>query len=332
MTVLTDLPVRFCGTGAYVPEEVLDNQYFVDRLDTTDEWIRTRSGILERRRAAPEETTSTMAAEAAKRALEQAGLSPQDLGVIICATATGDCQFPATATFVQRHLGADGVPAFDVGAACAGFLYATSVAASMLSSGGCKYALVIGAELLTRFVDSEDRATVVLFGDAAGAAVLGPAEEPHQKILYCDIGCKGEGADLIWVPAGGSKLPASEMTVAERLHFMRMKGREVYKFAVTKMHALIDNALAVTGLKPDDLKLVIPHQSNLRIIESARERLGLPREKIAINIDRYGNTSSASVIVSLDEGLRDGTLQKGDIVLLVAIGAGLVWGTAVVRL
>jgi len=353
MTVMRDLPVRFCGTGAYVPEEVLDNQYFIDRLDTTDEWIRTRSGIRERRRAAPEETTSTMAAEAGRRALEQAGLSANDLGVIICATATGDCQFPATATFVQKHLGVDGIPAFDVGAACAGFLYATAIGASMLSAGSCKYALVIGAELLTRFVDPEDRATVVLFGDAAGAAVLGPADKPQQKILYCDIGCKSEGVELIRIPAGGSRLPASKMTVEERLHYMQMRGREVYKFAVTKLHELIDmqmrgrevykfavtklhelidNALAVTGLKPDDLKLIIPHQSNLRIIESARERLGLPREKVAVNIDRYGNTSSASVIVTLDEGLRDGTLQRGDIVLLVAIGAGLVWGTAVVRL
>jgi 3-oxoacyl-[acyl-carrier-protein] synthase-3 len=316
----------------YVPDEVLDNQHFINYLDTTDEWIRTRSGILERRRVAPNESTSTMAAEAAKRALEAAGLAPTDLGLIVCATATGDCQFPATATFVQHALGADGVPAFDVNAACAGFLYGLCVGASMLSAQACKYALVIGAETLTRFVDPEDRATIVLFGDAAGAAILGPAENPDQSILYCDMGTDGSRAELIWVPAGGSRLPASQMTVAERLHFMRMKGREVYKFAVTKLQELIDNALTVTGLKPEDLKLVIPHQSNLRIIESARERLGLPPEKVAINIDRYGNTSAASVIMGLDECIRDGTLQRGDIVLMVGIGAGLTWGTAVVRL
>ncbi len=332
MATMRDLPVRFCGTGMYVPQEVLDNQHFVNYLDTTDEWIRTRSGIRERRRVAPNESTSTMAAEASRRALEAAGLSAKDLGIIVCATATGDCQFPATATFVQHALGADGVPAFDVNAACAGFLYGLCVAASMLNARACEYALVIGAETLTRFVDPEDRATIVLFGDAAGAAVLGPAENAGQSILYCDMGTDGSRAKLIWVPAGGSRLPASQMTVAERLHFMHMRGREVYKFAVNKLQELIDNALNVTGLKPEDLKLVIPHQSNLRIIESARERLGLPSEKVAINIDRYGNTSAASVIMGLDEGIRNGTLQRGDIVLMVGIGAGLTWSTAVVRL
>lgn len=332
MTSMRDLPIRFCGTGRYLPQEVLDNKYFADYLDTTEEWIRTRTGILERRRAAADETTSTMAARAARSALENAGVSANELGVIICATATGDCPFPATAAFIQRELGADGVAAFDISAACAGFLHGTCVAAGLMTAKACKYALVVGAETLTRFVDPEDRGTVVLFGDAAGAAVLGPSTNPQQSILYCDMGCKGSGAELIWVPAGGSRLPASEMTVAERLHFMRMKGREVYKFAVTKIQELIDNALKETGLKPDNLKLVIPHQSNRRIIESARERLGLPPEKVAVNIDRYGNTSAASVIISLDEALRDGTLQRGDIVLMVAIGAGLTWSTAVVRL
>jgi 3-oxoacyl-[acyl-carrier-protein] synthase-3 len=316
----------------YVPKEVLDNKYFAERLDTSDEWIRTRSGILERRRCAPEESTSSMSTEAARRAIEMAGIAPTDLGLIVCATATGDYQFPATAAFIQHALGAEGVPAFDVNAACAGFLYGLCVGGSMLAAGAGEYALVIGAETLTRFVDPEDRATVVLFGDAAGAAVLGRSTGGEQSILYCDMGSDGSRAKLIWVPGGGSKLPTSQMTVDERLHFMHMKGREVYKFAVTKLQELIDNALTVTGLKPDDLKLVIPHQSNLRIIESARERLGLPPEKVAINIDRFGNTSAASVIMSLDEGLRDGTLQRGDLVLMVGIGAGLTWSTAVIRL
>ena len=192
--------------------------------------------------------------------------------------------------------------------------------------------LVVGAEILTRSADPQDRTTIVLFGDAAGAAVLERSSSASQGILYYDMGCDGTRAEHIWVPAGGSWLPTSETTVAERLHYIRMKGREVYKFAVIKLQQLIDHALEATNLTPDDLKLVIPHQSNLRIIESARVRMGLPKEKVAINIDRYGNTSAASVILSLDEARRDGTLQAGDIVLLVAIGAGLTWSTMIIRL
>ncbi len=326
------LPIRFCGTGSYVPEFVLTNRHFADYLDTSDEWIVTRTGIRERRRAAPDECTSTMAVKASQRALEDAGLSARDIDVIVCATATGDCPFPATAAFVQAALGAANVPAFDVSAACAGFLHASTVAAGLLTSGLHRHALVIGAETLTRYTDPEDRATVILLGDAAGAAVLSEAVNPDQAILYCEMGCDGTGAKLIWVPAGGSRLPTSEATVAERLHYMHMRGREVYRFAVKKMQELINNALAATGLTPDDLKLVIPHQSNLRIIESVREKMGLPREKVSVSIDRYGNTSAASVITGLDEARRDGTLQAGDLVLMVAIGAGLTWATMIVRL
>ncbi len=330
--MMEPLPIAFCGTGRYLPDEVLSNQHFADYLDTSDEWIVSRTGIRERRRAAPGECTSTMAAKASELALQDAGLTIRDIDIIICATATGDCPFPATATFVQAALGAENIPAFDVSAACAGFVHGTTVASGMLSSGMFERALVIGAETLTRYVDPQDRRTVILFGDGAGAAVLARSTDPRQAILYWDLGCDGTRAEHIWIPAGGSRLPTSEMTVAERLHFMHMRGREVYKFAVTKMQSLIDNALSTTGLSPADLKLVIPHQSNLRIIESVRERMGLEREKIAINIDRYGNTSAASVIMSLDEARRDGTLQRGDLVLLIAIGAGLTWGTMIVRL
>jgi len=326
------LPIRFCGTGMYVPKEVLTNQHFVDYLDTSDEWIVTRTGIRERRKAAPGEYTSTMGVKAAQNALDDAGLSASDIDLIICTTATGDCPFPATAAFIQAALGAGNVPAFDVVAACAGFLHGTIAAAGLLNSGLYERALVIGAETLTRYVDAEDRRMVVLFGDGAGAAVLSRSANPEQAILYCDMGCDGTLAKLIWLPAGGSRLPASQMTVAERLHYMHMRGREVYKFAVNKMLELITNALAATGLTPQDLKLVIPHQSNLRIIESVREKIGLDREKMAVNIDRYGNTSAASVIMSLDEARRDGTLQPGDIVLMVAIGSGLTWSTMIVRL
>ena len=325
-------PVRFCGTGAYVPEHVISNQYFTDYLDTSDEWIVTRTGIHERRRAAPDESTSTLAAKAAKQALEDAGTTAEEIDVVICATATGDHPFPSTAGMVQHALGASNAAAFDVGAACAGFLYATSIAAGLLHSGIHKRALVIGAETLTRFTDMEDRRMAILFGDGAGAAVMAKAVTPGPAILYCHLGCDGSRAKDIWLPAGGSALPASSTTVAERLHYMKMRGREVYKFAVVKLRQLVDTALKETNLTPDDLKLVIPHQSNLRIIESVRMRMELPKEKVAVNIDRYGNTSAASIIMALDEARRDGTLKTGDLVLMMAIGAGLTWGTMIVRL
>ncbi|MEK7757372.1 MAG: beta-ketoacyl-ACP synthase III [Planctomycetota bacterium] len=326
------LPIRFSGTGAYVPAEVVPNQHFVDYLDTTDEWIVSRTGIRERRKASPSECTSTMAVEAARKALDNAGMTADDIDVIVCATATGDCPFPATATFVQEALGGRLTPAFDVGAACAGFIYATTVGAGLLGSGLYEHALIIGAETLTRYIDPQDRTTCVILGDGAGAAVISRAKNPEQAILHCEMGCDGTRTKQIWVPAGGSRLPASSTTVAERLHYMKMRGRDVYKFAVVKMQELIDRAFEATGLTPDDLKLVIPHQSNLRIIESVREKMGLPLEKVAINITRYGNTSAASIPMALDEARRNGTLNSGDVILLLAIGAGLTWGCMVIRL
>ena len=324
-------PIRLLGTGSYVPSGVRDNQYFTNYLDTSDEWIVSRTGIRERRVAAPDEAASDLGIHAARRAIEDAHLSPDDIDVLICATATGDHQFPATASFIQNGIGAQNIPAFDVGAACAGFLYGAVVATGLLSSGLYRRALVIGTEALTRFADDEDRGTVVLFGDAAGAAIFERSHEAEGKVLHCNMGCDGSKADYIIAPAGGSRLPASETTVAERMHFLRMRGREVYKFAVAKMKELIDTALEQTGLPAEDLKLVIPHQSNLRIMESAREKLGLPREKMVVNIDRYGNSSAASVIVGLDEARKTGVVQPGDIVLMLGIGAGLTWGAMLLR-
>lgn len=325
-------PIRLRGTGVYYPERVVDNKHFADYLDTSDEWIVTRTGIHERRWAPKGEQTSTLAARAASAALDNAGLTIKDIDLILVATATGDCPFPATATFVHAILGAGNIPAFDIGAACAGFLYAVDLAASMIAAGRYRNVLVIGAETLSRYGDPEDRSTVILFGDAAGAAVLGPTDDERQGILHVENGCDGTKAELIWLPAGGSRLFASANTVAERLHYMHMRGREVFKFAVVKMGELIDRAMETTGLTAGDLKMLIPHQSNLRIIESFRERMGLPPEKVAVNIDRFGNTSSASVVLSLDEGWRNGTLKPGDHVMLLAIGAGLVWSTMVWRL
>lgn len=320
------------GTGRYIPKEAVSNEHFEKYLDTSDEWIVTRTGIKTRHKAAPDETTATLATNAAKLAIEDAGLTVTDIDLIICATATGDYPFPATATIIQSALGAEGVPAFDINAACAGFLVGSVTAAGYVSSGMYKHVLVVGAETLTRFIDPHDRTTTILFGDAAGAAILGPAQNDDQGILYWDLGADGTRTDHIWIPAGGSKHPTSENTVAERLHFMKMRGREVYKFAVNKLQNLIDKALTETDLKADDLTMLIPHQSNLRIIESVMDKLGLPREKVAINIDRYGNTSAASVILSLDEARREGRLKEGDLILLVAIGAGLTWGSMIVRL
>ncbi len=293
----------------------------------------SRTGIRERRWAPKEQATSDLGAEAAKVALADAGMTISDIGIIICATATGDHAFPSTATFIQDKLGGHGIPAFDVGAACAGFLYGSTVAAGFINGGQYKTALVIGAETLSRFADPQDRSTCILFGDAGGAAVWSRATpaDGDRGIIYCELGADGSKTDLICFPAGGSRLYASQMTVDERLHYLRMKGREVFKYAVLKMEEVIDRALQTLNITPADLRFVIPHQSNLRIIESMRERMQLPREKMAINIDQYGNTSAASILLSLDAARRAGQIHEGDLVLFVAIGAGLAWGTMVIR-
>ncbi len=326
------LPVALKGTGHYVPADVMTNAFFESYLDTSDEWITSRTGIKERRRAAEGEATAALAARAAQAALEDAGIRPTDLDIIIVCTATPDTLVPSTASHVQHLIGATGVPAFDVGAACSGFLYGVVVASSMISAGTVNTALVIGAETLTRFMDYQDRNTAVLFGDAAGAAVLGRSDDGRSGLLFTRLGTDGKRTKDIWMPGGGTALPASETTVAERLHYLRMNGREVYKFAVQKMRELIDEALASTGLRPEDIRLVIPHQSNLRIIESVREKMGLPLDKIAVNIDRYGNTSAASIAVALDESRRSGILHSGDLILTIGLGAGLTWAAAVWRI
>lgn len=331
----TRIPISLTGTGTYLPAEVLSNSYFADKLETTDEWIVTRTGIRQRHRASPEESTSTMASKAATTAIENAGLQPQDIDAVICATATGDHPFPATAAYMHAELGMQSTPAFDISAACAGFLYGCCVASGFIGAGMYRRVLVAGAETLSRYADPTDRTTVVIFGDGAGAAVLEAADgesENDPAVLYFEMGCDGTRANHIVVPAGGARMPTTETTVAERLQFLRMKGREVYKFAVIKMQELIDEALRATGLSADDLAMVIPHQSNLRIIESVREKLGLSRDKIAVNIDRCGNTSAASIPMALDEARRSGRLKKGDLVLMVGIGAGITWSTMLIRL
>jgi 3-oxoacyl-[acyl-carrier-protein] synthase-3 len=324
--------VEIAGTGASVPDNVVTNADFVARLDTTDEWIVQRTGIRERRIAGPDETTLKFAAAASRQAMAEAGVTPDDIDLIVNATITPDHPLPSTACELQAELGCRWVPAFDLVAACSGFVYGLTTAAQFICNGVARTALVVGSECLTRITDMEDRGTAVLFGDAAGAAIVRPSSAPGRGILAGRLGADGGRAKAIWVPGGGAAEPASARTVNERLHYMRMKGREVYKFAVTQMQELVQDTLADAGYTIADLTLLVPHQSNLRIIESACEKLELPLDRVLINIDRYGNTSAASIPLALHEARRTGRVRSGDLMMMVAFGAGLTWGSALMRL
>jgi 3-oxoacyl-[acyl-carrier-protein] synthase-3 len=318
------------GTGHYVPSRVLTNQELEKTVDTTDEWIVSRTGIRERRIAAEGEHVSDMATEAGKKALQAAGLKATELDVIIVATLTPDYVWPASACLVQRKLGALQASAFDISAACSGFVYALSVADGMISSGAAQKILVIGAEKLSSVIDWSDRNTCVLFGDGAGAAVLGPSG-PHGKILGLHLGADGNAVELLYQPGGGTVCPASEASVAQRQHFLKMNGKDVFKFAVKVMGEAAERAIQKAGLSNDQIALFIPHQANIRIIEAASKRLGLPMDKVFVNIDKYGNTSAASVGIALDEAQAQGRIKRGDKVVLVAFGAGLTWASAVIQ-
>ena len=326
-----DWAVEVAGTGLNVPERVVTNADFAERLDTSDEWIVQRTGIRERRLAKPEESTLTFATNAARNALANAGVTPTDIDLIVCATITPDHQLPSTACLLQAELGCRWIPAFDLSAACSGYVWAFATAAQNIQLGMARTALVLGAETLTRITDMEDRGTAVLFGDGAGAAVLRQSTDPQRRILAMRQGADGARGMLINIPGGGSKHPASPDTIAERMHYMKMRGREVYKFAVTQMHDIIHETAADAGVSIDDIALVVPHQSNLRIIESACQKAGVPKERVLINIDRFGNTSAASVGIALHEARQDGRIKSGDLVLLVAFGAGLTWGSVLMR-
>lgn len=326
------LGIRISGSGRALPDKVVPNQWFVDRLDTTDDWIRERTGILERRIAGEGESTATLATQAAKKALTNANMTAADIDLIIVSTITPECQFPSTACFVQQALGGPPVPAFDVAAACSGYIYGFILSSFLLQNSPYKNILLIGAETMSRITDYEDRSTCILFGDGAAATILSAVPDANgSALLYHCMQAEGSGLSMLAVPAGGSRLPASKMTLDERLHYVKMQGREVYKLAVKRNLELIDTTLAEAGVKPDDIALVIPHQSNLRIIESARQRLGLPQDRVFTNIQRYGNTSAASIPIGLDECRETGRIKSGDLVLLVAFGAGLTWGSALIR-
>ncbi|MGA9175289.1 MAG: beta-ketoacyl-ACP synthase III [Thermoactinomyces sp.] len=322
--------VGILGTGAYVPEKVLTNSELEKMVDTSDEWIVSRTGIRERRIAAPEEASSDLAVKAAERALEDAGISAEEIDLIVVATVTPDMAFPATACLVQDRLRAEKAATFDLSAACTGFIYGVATASQFIATGVYKYALVIGVECLSRITDWTDRNTCVLFGDGAGAAVLGPVEEGYGFLSF-ELGGDGSGGDLLKLSAGGSRRPASIETVQHKMHTIFMAGREVFKFAVRVLGTATDEALKKAGLSKEDIDLLVPHQANIRIIESAIKRFGLTEDKVVINLDRYGNMSSASIPVALDEAIKQGRVKKGDTLVLCGFGGGLTWGATVLK-
>lgn len=322
------------GTGSYMPEKVMTNEDISKFVDTSDEWITTRTGIKERRIAAADEATSDLASEAARRALAAAGVTAEEIQLIIVATVTPDMFFPSTACFVQKKIGASNAVCFDVSAACSGFLYALQVARHFINTGNRTTALVIGAEKLSSLVNWQDRNTCVLFGDGAGAVVIRRAEEGADapgRVLSTVMGSDGNLADLLKVPGGASFCPITPENVATRPNTIHMEGRETFKHAVTRMLEASQQALEMAGLTAADVSLVIPHQANARIIGAIAERLDLPPERVFMNLDKYGNTSAATIPVALDEANKAGRLKKGDVVLLVAFGGGFTWASSVVR-
>ena len=324
--------VIIAGVGSYAPPRIVTNEELSKTVDTTDEWIRSRSGIRERRIAAPDESTSDMAVHAAKAALADAKVTAADIDLLIIATASPDAPLPSTACYVQHKLGIpDHATCFDISAACSGFLYAIEIAFGQLLTNRYKRALIIGAEKLSSVTDWTDRTTCVLFGDAAGAAVLHKVSQPGIGILGSDLGADGEFADNLYIAAGGSVRPADAKSVEERAHCIRMNGREVFKSAVRVMETVAREMMEQHHLTPDQINLVIPHQANIRIIESLAASLKIPMERVYVNLDRYGNTSSASIPLALDEARRSGRIKPGDLTLLVAFGAGLTYGSTLIR-
>ncbi|HEY1735055.1 MAG TPA: beta-ketoacyl-ACP synthase III [Methylovirgula sp.] len=322
---------QILGTGSYAPSRVLTNSDLEKLVKTSDSWIVTRTGIRERHIAAEDEATSDMAVEAAKKALAMAATDAADLDMIIVGTISPDMQMPSCAVLVQAKLGATKAFAFDVSAACAGSLYGISIADKFIRTGAARRVLVIGAELLSRLVNWTDRNSCVLFGDAAGAVVMGPTDDPGRGLLSAHLHSDGNAAPLLSIPGGGSRMPATEEVIAKKLDKVAMNGREVYKFAVRVLPEALLETLAAHQLKPGAIDHVISHQANVRIVESVIERLGIPREKCWLNIDRYGNTSSASLLITLDEANRAGRFKPGDLIAMMAIGAGIAWGSALMR-
>jgi len=323
------MKARIAGTGSYAPTRVLTNADLERMVATSDEWIRERTGIRERRIAATGEACSDLAVQAGRRALTAAGVAATDLDMILVATCTGDFPLPATACLVQHQLGATKAGACDLSAACCGFVYALSVADAYIKTG-MRHVLVIGSEVMSAITDWTDRNTCVLFGDGAGAVVLS-GSDGELGILSTDLRSDGTLCELIMVPGGGSRTPPSEKVIMERLHNIKMKGNETFKVAVRTLEEIARTTLSANHFRVEDLDLYVPHQANLRILRAVMERLGLPIEKVLLNLDRYGNTSAASIPIALDEAVREGRIKDGSLVMLGAFGAGLTWASAMIR-
>lgn len=320
---------RILGTGSYAPKQVLTNADLEAMVETSDSWIVERTGIRERRLAAPDEACSDLGVPAAQQALADANVHAAQLDLILVATCTGDSPLPSTASLIQHRLGAEKAAACDISAACCGFVYGLSVADAFVRTG-YRYVLVIGSEVMSSITDWTDRNTCVLFGDGAGAVVLGPTEE-KRGVLSLHLHADGRFSDLICVPGGRSSLPPSERVLAERLHCVKMRGNETFKIAVKTMEEAIREAVAAHELGVDDIDCLVPHQANIRILQAVGQRIGLPPDRIMINVDRYGNTSAASIPLALDEAAKNGTIREGSLVVMAAFGAGLTWASGVIR-
>jgi len=327
---MTQQNAGIIGMGHSYPEGILSNADLEKIVETSDEWITTRTGIKQRHRAAKNEYTSQFGTCAARKALEDAGLQPTDIDIIVCATTTPDQIMPSTGALIQAQLGAHNAAGMDVFAACSGFLYGLTMVESMIRTGQIKYALVIGAEVLTKYVDYTDRSTCVIFGDGAGAAVLGPVPE-GTGILATKIRSDGRYEEQLYCPAGGTKLGTTHETIDNRMHFFKMKGNELFKVAVRSMADISAEMLEKSGYTVDDVDLVIPHQANQRITDAVASRLGVPEEKVYSNIAEHGNTSSASIPIAIDECMKSGKIKQGSLVLLTAFGGGVTWGGTVIR-
>ena len=323
--------VEIKSLATYVPPKLLTNADLEKLVDTTDEWILQRTGIRQRHIAEPGVATSDLAAEAAREAIRRAGLTPDDIDVIVVGTVTPDMLFPSTACLVQHKIGANKAWGFDLSAACSAFTYSLTVGSQLVATGSAKYALVIGADVMSSIIDYTDRATCVLFGDGAGAVVLGPSADENIGILDYDHMIDGSGGPALCMPAGGSKMPASHKTVDDRLHYVKQEGQAVFKFAVRNTGEICERLLKRHNLTGEDLDLFVSHQANKRIIMSAAEKIGLPEKKVIINIDKYGNTTAATIPLALNDAMESGRLRKGHLILLTSVGAGFTVGSVLVR-
>jgi 3-oxoacyl-[acyl-carrier-protein] synthase-3 len=323
--------VKIAGLSTYVPPRLLTNADLEKLVDTTNEWILQRTGIRERHIVDPDTATSDLAKEASLGAIAQAGLTPDDIGFIVVGTTTPDTLFPSTACLLQHKIGARHAWGFDLGAACSGFVYALTTGMQMVASGAHEHALVVGADVMSSIIDYQDRTTCVLFGDGAGAVVLSAAQEGEPSIIGYAHEIDGAGGPALCMPAGGSRLPASHETVEQRLHYVKQDGQTVFKFAVRKSEEICRRVLEQHGFEPSDIALFVSHQANRRIIQAAATRLGLPDEKVVINLERYGNTTAGTIPLALADAVADGRLKKGDLVLLASVGAGFTVGSMLLR-